>query len=312
MDKSRIGNLNYPEKSETALYDFLSFYGVILTGLRPKRFPWYIAFCPFHSDVNTPNFFVNIVTGYYQCFACGKHGNYLDFSVVIKGNTVQIRTPEIIKKDIDIQRIIDYNSKHNKGLSELDLAIEKEFAIKSHELLLRIPNQLKLIYENRGLTLETIKDYQIGFCEGTLTIPIYDKSGKFISLKRHKKYQTSGAKNQLYPWKAVEQDYIILCEGEFDCLLLRQYGINAATQILGANSWEKEFNQYFNNKRIYLAYDNDEPGKKGIEKIIEEFKDLNSKIYRINWPANIDKDVTDYLIKYKRTIESFKGLFINV
>ena len=38
----------------------------------------YKACCPFHNE-KTPSFTINDEKGFYHCFACGAHGNAIDF-----------------------------------------------------------------------------------------------------------------------------------------------------------------------------------------------------------------------------------------
>ena len=47
----------------------------------------YTCLCPFHADRNIGNFKVNPIRGYYTCYACGAHGNSIDFLMNYGGMT---------------------------------------------------------------------------------------------------------------------------------------------------------------------------------------------------------------------------------
>ena len=59
--------------------DIAAFYRKELHGLKNGHGDEATAFCPFHDDQNTPNFFVNLKTGRYNCFACPAKGNIFTF-----------------------------------------------------------------------------------------------------------------------------------------------------------------------------------------------------------------------------------------
>ena len=56
---------------------------------------------------------------------------------------------------------------------------------------------------------------------------------------------------------------IYIMEGELDCLLARQMGLNAVTNTAGASSWKTKWNQYFRGRDVVVCYDGDEAGRKG-------------------------------------------------
>jgi Toprim domain-containing protein len=57
---------------------------------------------------------------------------------------------------------------------------------------------------------------------------------------------------------------IIICEGEFDRLVLEANGFKAVTSTGGAKAFKKEWAKEFANiSGVYLCFDNDEAGKSG-------------------------------------------------
>ena len=149
---------------------------------------------------------------------------------------------------------------------------------------------------------------------GTLTFPITNIKGEFETLKFHKKYQTEGIANQLYPWMAVFHNpcpYVVIVEGEMDMYITRQMGFNSVTQILGANAWHRSFSEYFRKKTVYLAYDNDAPGGEAAMSIAtQHLWPLGIPTYIIQWPSFMQEkeDHIEFFVKYKKTAQDYKIL----
>ena len=297
-------------------YDYKQFYERIFKRtLQLRKFPFFKTYCPFHKDTKTPNLNVNIASGRLHCYACGKTASASEFIAKYSedGSEILFDMPEVITDEKQIQRIKQFQKNTRiRELTELDLAVEQSLADQSHKFLLRVPSALTELQATKGLSLETITKYNIGFGQGVFSIPIPDQRGKIASLKFHKKYQTEGSYSQLYPWEAVlgKEKYVILVEGEFDMLILRQLGLNAVTQTAGANSWNADFTPYFAKKVVYIAYDNDQAGKKGAKELSNHFKQEKINSYTLNWPSYmLDKeDHVDYFVKYGKTIEHYKRL----
>lgn len=99
------------------------------------------------------------------------------------------------------------------------------------------------VTRKRGLTWKTIDRYQLGYDGAAITFPVRDAAGNLANLKRRMldpdakraKLALAGRPWGVYPappprrWREF-----VLCEGEFDCLLLRQRRIRAVTNTHGA------------------------------------------------------------------------------
>jgi DNA primase len=308
--------LQYPD-SPYSQKDYVAFYQRHVLEFEERKFPQYKGFCPFHQDRSTPNLSVNVVNGGFKCFACGVKGGHLDFLMKLYPETwKEHEVPDALTNHEALAEIEDYRKNRSDNI-ELDRALDCRLAETAHDLLLKQPTILKKIAETRGFTLETVKTYHIGWLRGSITIPICDIENRFVTLKVHKKYQTDGAENQLYPWCAFSSNYnyVILQEGEPDTILARQLGFNAVTQILGCNSWQLNFNKFFNNKTVYIAYDNDLPGQLATNVVANEIlKNSNALVYKIVWPSymtfstNHGEDTTDFFMKHKKTGADYTNL----
>src|SRR5690606_27203714 len=112
---------------------------------------------------------------------------------------------------------------------------------------------------DRGLTKETLKEYQFGFDKsyGRITIPIRDEDKNLIgfkarSIKDEPKYIILGDKKKpkygFSPYKVgdyvyfaydIEPKWVIIVEGEIDAIKLRQQGFNAVS-LGGSNPTRRQ------------------------------------------------------------------------
>jgi DNA primase len=286
--------------------DYREFFERVLQqNLKEKKFPFYVTFCPFHDDKKTPNFSINIISGNCRCFACGKIAGPLDF--ILRDDVVNL--PNILTDQEVLSKYAEFD---REPPDQLTLAIEEHRAVQSHNLLLQQPLMLQKLLKDRSWTIETIKRFKIGFFNGVLTFPIYDIRGSISSLKFHKKFQTGGCANQLYPWSSVLNNTsdIIITEGEPDTITAIQNGITAVTQTCGAHGWNEDFTPFFRKKKIYIAYDKDDAGNDGARSLMETFQKERLNSHMIEWPVFMQhkEDLTKFFAKYHKTVADFNIL----
>ncbi len=122
----------------------------------------------------------------------------------------------------------------------------------------------------RGINNETISYHSIGWNGRSYTLPVFDHRGVVVNLRTYdpnakpKMRGLKGRGSQLYPvdvlappdldpkaapWKAD----VVLCEGEWDALLLNQHGIPAVTGTAGAGTFKDEWAPKFKDKRVWIA-----------------------------------------------------------
>lgn len=301
------------EYDNSIKYNYYAYYtNLFQRELVERKFPHFKCLCPFHNDTRVPNLDINIVTGTMKCYACGKVASVSEFICTEDNGHYVYNLPNVLSDTTEIVKHKNYvTHTKKKELTELDLRIEENRSIQAHAFLFATPLALRQLQE-RGVSIKTIIKWRIGFGKGTYSIPIYDINNKMASLKFHKRFQTEGAHNQLYPWNAVhfKVQMVVLVEGEFDMYMLQQVGINAVTQTAGANSWNPNFTNYFKNKKVFIAYDNDQPGKVGAQEVYKQIKKVNKNVYIVKWPDYMLKgeDHVDYFVKYKKTVTNYSNL----
>jgi hypothetical protein len=79
---------------------------------------------------------------------------------------------------------------------------------------------------------------------------------------------------------------------------LRELGITATCNPMGAGKWKPEFNKYFKGKLVVIIPDNDEPGKKHAQDVAMNLKGIAESIKILGLPDLPEKgDVSDWFLK---------------
>lgn len=271
--------------------------------------------CPLHPE-KEPSFSVNLKTGLYNCFSNCGGGNAIQFierlyNISFKEALDKIKTEEGINDITPLPKAAK-NAPAASPKKPSFLTIDQIGML--HRQLTKNEKILKVFMGKYGLDLPTIKKYLIGYQNERFVIPIEIEPGKW-TFKEHKGIQIKGSQVSLYPSSIIKEGfpYIVIAEGEFKALLLNQHGFPAVSSTGGANTWKKEWNSLFAGLNVILAFDTDEPGRKGAQKVAEHLKDTAKSLKAIQWPAMLDgskdrKDITDYFITLGKTKEDFERL----
>lgn len=174
-----------------------------------------------------------------------------------------------------------------------------------HERLMRGTVVRRRLQEARGLNDKTLQKYLIGWDGSRYTIPVYDREGVLVNVRRYKmgvakfkvvSYTAGSGSSTLYGVDALRHSEILLCEGEMDKLIARQYGFNSLTATTGAGSWPSEWTPHFKGKRVYVAYDNDEAGIRGARKVAVTLKNAGAEVFVLKLPVPDKQDLTNYFV----------------
>ena len=264
--------------------------------------------CPFHDD-NKESFSVNLKTGLWKCFtaSCPQHAG---------GNLIQFyAATENISEAQALQ--------HFKGDSKPDPEpINYDLIARHHSILLDTPATIKFLQEECGYTLDTIERFKLGWDGERVWIPIIE-GNRIVNIRKYAPGATAQAKvrgivnrneMRLWPLEALEQDEVYLFEGEKDCMLASQLGINAMTVTSGAGSFKRDWVPLFKDKSVRICYDIDPAGVEGAKRVAEFIgritKEVKIILLPLKKPANAD--FTDYIVSSKKTIDDFSTLVSNV
>src|SRR2546426_2447816 len=188
-----------------------------------------------------------------------------------------------------------------------------DLAAQYHKAL---PGRIRRHLNDRGISDILIDFHLLGWHENRITIPIFNRMGElaFFKLARDpeapalapKMLTSPGAYAELYGWDQVlrKPTQLIICEGEFDRLVLEGKGFIAVTSTGGAVTFRKEWARDLEAiPNVYICYDRDEAGERGAARVSQMI--AHAKIVEL--PEEIGKggDVTDFFIRLRKSPEGF-------
>ena len=192
-----------------------------------------------------------------------------------------------------------------------------ELARRYHEAL---PKRIRdYLREQRGIAEPVIDRFLLGWDGRRITIPIPDREGRvaFFKLAKDpedqsespKMFCSRGGRVELYGWERTLErpQQIIVCEGEFDRLVLEGRGIAAVTSTGGAATFRWEWAEALHEiSQVFVCFDNDEPGCKGAERVARLIP--HARIVRLPEDIGPGGDVTDFFVRLKKSREDFVRL----
>ena len=191
-----------------------------------------------------------------------------------------------------------------------------DLATQYHKAL---PGRVRAYLNGRGVTDLLIDAHQLGWNGWRIMIPIFDREGTlaFFKLARDpedkmpgpKMLTTPGASAELYGWDQVlkKPSQIVICEGEFDRLVLEARGFIAVTSTGGAGVFRAEWARDFEAiPDVYVCCDNDDAGRSGAARVGQ----LIPHARIVELPDDVGKggDVTDFFVRLQRNREDFEKL----
>jgi DNA primase len=183
-----------------------------------------------------------------------------------------------------------------------------------------LPQRIRdYLRQQRGISDAVIDLRLLGWNGSRITIPIVDQGGSFAFFKLAKdpedntdspKMLTSpGGHAELYGWERIlaNSERIIICEGEFDRLVLESRGLAAVTSTGGAGTFRPEWAEAFREiPHVYVCFDNDDAGRAGAERVARLIP--NTKIVRLPEEVGEGGDATDYFVRLGKSREEFEQL----
>lgn len=239
---------------------------------------------------NHPSASVNIEKGLFYDFALTE-----EFALSIGSNGCTLQ--ELFKLVYDIPR----QSDANRMLDYL-LEIDSDRITNWQDFVFKSKQNTKLIEKWKTeyyLTDEVINDMQLGWkgYEGELwTVPVF-AFNKLVDLVTYTPIITNPTQSKvmrlpksrsgmIVGHKLWERDCkrglpTIICAGEKDTLVVRSLGFNAICFTGGEGIIPKMWGNLFANKTVYIAYDNDDAGRKGAIKLGIWLKKQKATVFNI-------------------------------
>ncbi len=187
-----------------------------------------------------------------------------------------------------------------------------------HSRLLDDRRAIDLLFERKGIKLETAARALLGFNGRFFKIPVFSPDRDIWNIRTYDMNPSNGRRKiwsvrgmgqaRLYPigipLRSIKHESIMFCEGEWDTLLALQAGYLAVTRTDGAGKpWHEEWSELFEDRRVFICPDRDKVGIESAERTRDALADVAQFVKFINLPYEVKpkdgKDLSDYLIEQK-------------
>jgi hypothetical protein len=183
----------------------------------------------------------------------------------------------------------------------------------------RLPADIWTHLGSIGLSEAVIHRYRLGWDGDRITIPIANRDRKvtFFRLARGPGDTTGaaeitssrGAYPELYGWEHLgfKRENLVICDGEFDRLVLEAHDIPAVTAVAGdgkfLEAWAVSFAEVEN---LFVCFHNDEPGGRRARRVARFIPQC--RVVQLPTEVGQSGTVTDFFITLARSREDFLGL----
>ena len=274
---------------------------------------------PEHNDSN-PSMSFDKEHCRVHCFGCG--ASYDTFDLI--GLDYGIKGKELFEKAFDLFGVsvdegkggcLDWSdeiSTHSKPKSD-----NTHFITQCQKNLPKAADYL----QSRGISLETAKRFGLGYCENQSiqglkmnAVIIPTGGGQYVArntdknaakANRYRKSETTQLFNAQALYSGEYKDVFIV-EGEFDALSISEVGGQAVA--LGSTASVHRFIDTLKkrptDKRLIIALDNDEAGKKAQNQLCEELENIKSDFMVCDILTKGFKDANEALINNREEFQS--------
>ena len=285
---------------------------------------------PSHPD-NKKSCSVNVEKRVYNCHGCDFHGSFYQLAKQVGWENPHLLIPN--NENCAIVQNGSLPSKPKKIKKPLKTFTRKELADLQKENVTRLRNNMEKYWDGYLWDEELIDLLDIGVCrKGIWQFAHHNRDGDIIAIRSHKGGILGDGRAKWYAQHLIyDYDYDkdwVLAEGEKDFNTSFSRGVQVFTGTCGAKSIPKNsdgvydfapFKYFTLNANGYIAYDNDESGKKYGLIIGQEIKKAfpSHNIFQIQWGDDCaDKfDITDAYnehpskgIKYMEAIMNAKKI----
>jgi hypothetical protein len=238
-----------------------------------------------------PSAGVNIQKGLFHCLSCGKAYSEVGFIAQKLGCSYEIASR--------LKEVFETNEHINLWKDNAEL-----------------PNEIRIKLNNLGVSDQVIEELNIRSEDGrSISFPV-TMYGAILDMRnyrpqempkiRSRKHAIAGLILPYDAWIESNKEWTLLCAGEKDMAVARSHGFNAIS-LTGGEQKTPVTLAPFKNKKIAIAYDNDEAGHSGAKSVAAALSEVAKEVKIISGFHDICKergeDITDFFMKYNRTRE---------
>ena len=232
--------------------------------------------------------------GIWADFASGETGDLLDLICATKGINLSKAMEEVCQR-------FGIASKNRFKTPRTDY----KRPVKPNTLT-KATDAVQGFLEARGINQETASKFKIAEMKqgGKTYIAMpFIRDGETINIKyrniadKKDMQQAAGCEPCLFGWHLIDPNcrQVVICEGEFDCMILAQCGVAALSvnQGAGSHQWiENDYDRLEQFSEITLWFDSDEVGQKHVKEVGRRLGDA-----RIKYVVSKEKDSNDTFLK---------------
>lgn len=152
----------------------------------------------------------------------------------------------------------------------------------------------KFLAQNRNLRRQTFRAWQVGWnpVEKFYSIPM--GGGAITDVHRldsrtfRSRSTTGGKISLIFPQKTSNTSRVWVCEGEWDGMALWEClrGAETVYAAPGAMSFPKSGFELCQDKKVWLLYDNDAAGTRGMAKVVKLLSGTATQVKCLRWPSD--------------------------
>jgi hypothetical protein len=283
---------------------FIRAFRRFLSGNMARNGEWR-AYCPLHEEPGrskSPSASLNFKEDKWHCMSCGEGGSIRSLYRTML-NHKNLKVPKKREEPSNVVKLTDKRAPTGRKMPT-----HKQLK-QWHQRLLGNSRALAIMTEQRGLSIDTLERFLIGYDGQRFTIPVYDEEGDLVNVRRYKPNAKSH-KDKMMSWGTgtgvgriygldtlANADEVLLTEGEMDRLIGIQNKLPAVTHTSGASVFKMEWAPYFKDKDVYIAYDEDSSGDQGAMKAAQILKTSARSVHRVKLGTGIKGgDVTDFFV----------------
>jgi DNA primase catalytic core len=210
----------------------------------------------------------------------------------------------------------------SRGLQSSEMIERFKLGFANRTLGLRLPmKQWKAGGEIRGRLqkLGILRESGHEHMNGSVVIPLFDEEGNVVGMYGRKitpglvarvplHMYLPGPHRGIFNWEALRvSKTIILCEALIDALTFWCHGFRNVTSVYGVEGGIAEhlaaFKRY-GTTQVLIAFDRDDAGDRGAEKVAEQLMAAGLSCYRVQFPRGMDAN--EYACKVSPAAKSLE------
>src|SRR6266851_3246223 len=182
-----------------------------------------------------------------------------------------------------------------------------------------LPERIREYLHSRGIPDEIVNRQFLGWNGSRITIPVFNRRGVCESFRlakdpddksdSPKMLSLRGTHVELYGWEVLRlrPQRVVICEGEFDRLVLEADGFEAVTSTGGAATFRAEWAAAFDEiPEVYICFDRDAVGYEGAMSVGRLVP--HAKLVELPGEVGDSGDVTEFFVRLGKTSQDFEEL----